>query len=60
MKAQDNGRGTTPVWKLQRGQRFKVPGVSHILTFFKMDGRYCQATTEEGELVYYSGNAEVL
>lgn len=38
------------IWKLKRGDLFKVEGSDVILEFWKMDGMYSQALTRDGQM----------
>ena len=40
------------IWKLKRGDLFKLEGCEIILEFVKMDGSYANALTRTGELTY--------
>ena len=40
---------TVPIWKLKRGDLFKVEGSDVILEFHKIDGIYAQCTTRTGQ-----------
>lgn len=37
------------IWKLKRGDLFKLEGCEIILEFVKMDGSYCVALTRTGD-----------
>lgn len=38
------------IWKLKRGDLFKVEGSDVILEFYRMDGSYSQALTRDGQM----------
>ena len=38
-----------PIWKLNRGDLFKLEGCDVILEFVKIDGAYAQCFTRTGE-----------
>ena len=40
---------TVPIWKLKRGDLFKVEGSDIILEFHKLDGMYSIAFTRTGD-----------
>lgn len=45
------------IWELKRGDRFTVPDLPNVpvLTFDHMDGMYCYAETEDGQVVNIAG-----
>lgn len=40
------------IWKLKRGDLFKVEGYDVILEFHKMDGAYAQCSTRSGQATF--------
>lgn len=46
------------VWELRRGDKFKVDGCEDVFTFDHMDGMYCFAKNERGEILNWSGPVE--
>ena len=48
------------IYKLHRGARFRVPELPNLppLTFSHMDGMYCYATTDDGQVANIAGFAE--
>lgn len=45
------------IWELKRGDRFTVPDLPNVptLTFDHMDGMYCYAKTEDGQIANIAG-----
>jgi hypothetical protein len=43
------------VWTLNQGDRFTVEGSDIVWTFRSMDGRYCYATDDRGNILNWSG-----
>ena len=48
------------IHELARGDRFTVPALPDVpvLTFDHMDGMYCYATTDDGQVCNIAGYAE--
>ena len=48
------------IWELKRGDKFTVPDLPDVpvLTFDHMDGMYCYAKTEDGQVVNIAGYAD--
>lgn len=48
------------IYELKRGDRFTVPELENVppLTFSHMDGMYCYATTDDGQVANIAGYAE--
>lgn len=48
---------TIPIYELRRGERFTVPELPNLpaLTFDHMDGMYCYAETDDGQIAHISG-----
>lgn len=47
------------VWDLRRGDRFRIPGDPRTWTFRSMDGGYCYALSEDGDVLNYCGPVEL-
>lgn len=41
-----------PIWKLTRGNLFKLDDCDVILEFVKMDGAYAQCLTRTGDITF--------
>ena len=41
-----------PIWRLNRGDLFKLDNSDIILEFVKMDGAYAQCLTRTGDLTF--------
>lgn len=48
-------RVTKMVYQLKRGEQFTVEGSDTVWTFRSMDGAYCYADSEQGQILNWSG-----
>lgn len=53
-------RSTKMVYELRHGDRFTVDGSDTVWTFRSMDGAYCYAHSEHGQILNWSGPVTVV
>lgn len=51
-------RVTIMAWELNRGDRFKVEGSDIVWTYRSMDGAYCYALSDDGQVLNWNGPVE--
>jgi len=53
-------RVTKMVYELKRGEQFTVDGSDTVWTFRSMDGMYCYADSEQGQILNWSGPVTIV
>lgn len=53
-------RVTKMVYELKRGEQFTVEGCDTVWRFRNMDGMYCYADSEQGQILNWSGPVTIV
>ena len=53
-------RVTKMVYELKHGEQFTVDGYDTVWTFRNMDGMYCYADSEQGQILNWSGPVTIV
>ena len=53
-------RVTPMVWELTHGERFTVEWCDTVWRFRNMDGMYCYADSEQGQILSWSGPVTIV